>query len=370
MTTATVVFYVSGHGYGHATRSVAVIRALRSRSPRPLEIRVRSEAPHWIFTQRDTALSCSAAAIDPGVLQPNGLDLDLPGTLVAHAAFVRGWDAAVAREADWIRGSGARLIVGDIPPLAFAAAERAQRPALAIANFSWDWIFADFAEADPRWKPLASRYREAYGRAETLFRLPLHGDLSAFREIVDVPLLVNRSSRSREACRAALGLAPDEARRVVLVSFGGFGSTAPGAGAEERSAYLFVGFGPRPAGFAGDWIALPSPSPIPHEDLIHACDAVLGKPGYGTVAEALAHGTRFLHVERRDFAEVPVLEAGLARHACARRLARADFEAGRWRPQLDALFTAPARRYALPSDGAEVIADAVLTRLASHGAVG
>jgi len=46
---ADLVFYVSGHGYGHATRSVALIAALRRMSPDPLRIHVRSGAPRWIF---------------------------------------------------------------------------------------------------------------------------------------------------------------------------------------------------------------------------------------------------------------------------------------------------------------------------------
>jgi L-arabinokinase len=328
-----LLFYVSGHGFGHATRSVALMAALRARSGRALEIGVRSDAPHWIFSERDPALRCAVAAIDPGVLQPNGLDLDLPRTLAAHEALAADWEPLVEREAQAIDDFAAHLVVGDIPPLAFAAAQRAGVAAFAVANFSWDWILEGYAEANPRWQPIVARYRAAYLGAEALFRLPFHGDCSAFAHIVDVPLLVNRSARAPEECRQRLGLPAGDRRRLVLVSFGGFGSSPFDATAGE------------------------------HEDLMQACDAVIGKPGYGTLAEAIVHRTRFLYLPRTEFREIPVLEAALARHARAHPLPRDDFEAGRWRSHLDALFALPEPTEPLAANGAELIADALLERV-------
>lgn len=325
---------------------------------------MRSDAPHWIFTERDPALRCATAAIDPGVLQPNGLDLDLPATLAAHRALAADWDRSVEREAKAIADFGADLVVGDVPPLAFAAAQRAGTRAFAVANFSWDWILDGYAEADPRWRAVVDRYRAAYAGAEMLFRLPFHGDLSAFPRILDVPLLVNRSTVTPGEVRRRLGLPAGERRRLVLVSFGGFGSSAFDASAgDDLSESVFVAFGPRPRGFTADWIALPRPTPIPHEDLMQACDAVIGKPGYGTLAEAIVHRTRFLYLPRTEFREIPVLEAALARYARARPLPRDDFETGRWRPHLDALFALPETGEPLAANGAEVIADALLDRL-------
>jgi L-arabinokinase len=359
-----LLFYVSGHGFGHATRIRALIAALAARAPAGLEVHVRTEAPHWIFRERDAGVTCTAAPVDVGVLQHSGMDVDLAGTLAAHEAFIADWENAVAREARFIEGLGPSLVVADIPPLAFAAAHRAGVPAVGVANFSWDWILARYAADEPRWAPIAERYREAYSQAERLYRLPLHADLSAFREVVDAPFLVNRSRSGRAACRAALGVPRDDPRPLVLVSFGGFacGPVASEAN-DELADFRFAMVGEKPAGVGGAWIEIPSPSPVPHEDLMCACDAVIGKTGYGTVAEALAHGVRFLYLPREGFPEVPILEAGLARLGCARPMPRSDFEAGRWRRHLDALFALPNTTSPPPTDGAELIADALLERI-------
>ncbi len=361
---AEVVFYVSGHGFGHATRISALIHALHVTAQRPVAMGVRSEAPRWIFEQRTPHVTCEGAEIDIGVHQPNGLDIDLPRSLAAHEAFAAGWESAIEREARWIRKMGASLVVADVPALAFAAARRAGVRALGVANFSWDWILEAYQEVQPRWRPIVEAYRAAYETAEALFRLPLHGDLSAFPNIIDVPLLVNRARRSVAECRRAVGIPPGETRRVVLFSFGGLGSSSLEPTAkDELEDYLFVGVGPAPQGFRGDWIAVQGPGALPHEELIVACDAVIGKPGFSTAAEVLTHRRRFLFLARDHFRESPVLEQGLAHQGCARAMPRDDFSSGRWRASLDALFAQPAPPPPPPSDGAEVIAAAILKLL-------
>ena len=357
-----IAFYVSAHGFGHAVRTAALLRALRERAGDALALVVRSEAPRELFARRGAQVECSRAPVDVGVLQRSAFDLDLPATLAAHEALLSGWEGAVAREAGWLREARVDLVVGDVPPLAFAAAERAGLASVAVANFSWDWIFEDWVAQEPRWRPVVARYAEAYGLAWRLFRLPLHGELHAFRSAVDVPLLVNRSRADPAEVRERLGLAPENPRPLVLVSFGGFGS-GPVAAArwDALDDCTFVGFGPPPARFPAPWHE--APAGVAHEDLVAACDVLVGKPGYSTCAEVIAHRARFLHLPRAGFREVTPLESGLARFACAQAMPREDFFAGRWRCHLDAILARPRPASAPPANGAEVIAEALLAML-------
>ncbi len=357
-----VLFCVSAHGFGHATRVAAVLSALRRRGGDRVGLFVRGASPTWIYTRRVPDVEFTHAVLDVGVLQRGGLDLDLPATLEAHEAHVAAWSEQVEREARALAALAPALVVADVPPLAVEAAARAGIPVVALANFGWDWVLDPEATGEPRFGPIASRYAEAYARAETLLRLPLHGAFPTFREVRDVPFVCHRATPSREESRRALGLGPD-GDPAVLVSFGGFGVGPDGRGAADPGPYHFFGFGPAPAGFRGRWTELPTPSPLPHEELVNACDALLGKPGFGTVAEVLAHHRPFLYVPRRDFRECPVLERGLEDLGWARPLAREDFDAGRWRPDLEALLAGPRGGGAVRCDGAEVVADWILARL-------
>jgi len=361
---ADLVFYVSGHGFGHATRSAALIAALHRLSPKALRIHVRSRAPRWIFEERDPRISCSAACIDPGMIQLTALDLDLEATIQAHERFAGSWETHLGQEAELLRKMAPRVVVSDIPPLAIGAAAAAGIPAVGVTNFSWDWILAGYAEREPRLRPVVRRYAEAYREADCVFRLPMHGDLGAFPVIVDVPLLTHRSRLPRTLVRRQLGIVSDEKRPVVLISFGGFDSGPLAAfEAPDLEGYVFLAFTEKPEGFRGEWRRLPNPSAIPHEELTAACDAVIGKPGYSTAAEVLAQRTRFLYLSRTDWTEGPVLEAGLRRDGCARAIPRDDFFAGRWREHLDALLAQPLPAQAPAANGAEIIASKLLERL-------
>ncbi len=353
----SIVFYVSGHGYGHATRQAALLAEVSARRPE-LALLVRTSAPAWLFPK---PAQCVPEDVDVGLVQPNALDIDLAESLRRHEAFVAGWDEAVAREAAFLRERGARVVVCDVPALGAAAASRAGVPAFVVANFTWDWVLDAYAEDDARWRPIVERYAHAYAFARALLRLPMHGEFAGFQRVIDCPLLVRRSSLRREQARAALGLGRD-GRPAVLVSFGGLGLPLPGS-AEDLSRYVFIGWGERPAGLRADWVRLAERDPLAHVDAMAAADAVITKPGYGTFAEAAAHRTRVLYLPREGFVEIPALLRGLDALGFGRPLPREAFLAGRWGAALDALLAAPVSWADPPLDGAAFIADLLLNVL-------
>src|SRR5919197_2976078 len=114
-----VVFYISGHGLGHASRDIELIHTLRARRP-DARICVRTAAPRWVFdagAPPDTEFE--AVETDTGIAQIDSLHLDEEATALAAPRFYHDFDRRVAAEAATIRRIGADVLVGDIPPLAF-----------------------------------------------------------------------------------------------------------------------------------------------------------------------------------------------------------------------------------------------------------
>ncbi len=74
MAPTRLLFYVSGHGFGHATRICALIAALRARTGSALEIEIRSEAPEWIFRERDPELRAELGESSQVFAEGNGYD--------------------------------------------------------------------------------------------------------------------------------------------------------------------------------------------------------------------------------------------------------------------------------------------------------
>jgi L-arabinokinase len=354
----SVVWYVSAHGYGHAVRSALVLAELHRRAPE-LVLHVRAAAPRWLFPE---PVRYAPLAADFGLVQRDSVTIDFAGTLRRAAEFQTAWPALIDAEAAYLRAVGAALVVSDIPPLAFAAARAAGVPAVGLTNFSWDWIYASYADGWPGFAALAETARAAYQSAALLLRLPFHGDLSAFPRQIDIPLVARVAPRPRASYRQRLGLPLD--RRCVLLSFGGIGlDRFPYARLAAWPEYLFVSTEAPADAPPPNLRVLPARQTAYHE-LVRACDAVVTKPGYGIVADCLAARTPVLYADRGPFPEYPILVEALEASGPALHLPRAALLAGELGPYLDRLL-ALDRPWRVPRlDGAAVAAAHLLALLA------
>ena len=115
-----IVFYISGHGFGHASRSIEVINAILAQRPET-RVGVRTSAPRWLFDLTVKGkVTYSTLECDTGVVQADALTLDEADSIRRAAAFHSDLVTRAASETRSLRELGAGLIVGDIPPLAFA----------------------------------------------------------------------------------------------------------------------------------------------------------------------------------------------------------------------------------------------------------
>lgn len=358
--TPALAVYVSGHGFGHSVRTATVLREVHALAP-DLRIAVVTAGPAWLFRGAvgpDVVFRSERA--DVGILQKDALVLDTRATLAECEAFQRELAGRVEREAAWLGEIGARVVLGDIPPLAFAAASRAQVPGVGLTNFSWDWIYRHLARYEPGLAAAADAAAQAYAHAALLLQLPFAGDLGAFPRREPIPLVARPPSLTREDARRRLGL---DAAPAVLLSFGGLG--LPGLDlrvfADLESVQLLV---EPSASAAPPNVRVTSLSDLAalgmsYLDLVAAVDVVVTKPGYGIVSDAIACRTRMVYTERGDFPEYPILVEEMTRWLPAVHVSNADLRAGRLRPALETALAAP---FPDPPrmDGAEVAARALL----------
>jgi hypothetical protein len=363
----TIVVYISGHGLGHASRMIEVLNAAAALRPGTRFI-VRTRAARWIFHENLRGpVDVQDCEADVGVIQVHSLEQDEGETARRAAAFYAGFDARVRDEAARLRAERADLVVGDIPPLAFAAAAAAGLPSLAIGNFTWDWIyeaFPAFATAAPEVLP---RIREAYRAATTALRLPFHGGFSPMAgHIRDIPLVARRSTRDPGDTREALGIVGGAP--VVLASFGAYGAPVSYADAVRGGRLTVVTADPdlceaadRPAGLV--CLALPAVRArgMRYEDLVAAADVVVSKPGYGIVSECIANGAALLYASRGHFREEDIFLDEMPRRLRTRQIARDDLLAGRWAEAVEALLAQPEPAERLAVNGAPVAAEAILS---------
>lgn len=351
----TVAFYISGHGFGHASRQVEIINAFARRRP-DAGVILRTSVSRGLLDRTLIArFVLDDRPVDTGVVQIDSLHLDEAATIARARDFHATIGARAAAESDLLRAHHVRFVVADAPPLGCAAAARAGIPSVVVSNFTWDWIYAEYREHLDGAPELIPAIQAAYRLSDEAWRLPMHGGFESFdRQVVDLPFVARHSTREPADTRRRLGLPAD--RRLVLPSFGAYG--VHGIVLDEDaldldSSWHVVRSSDAESQAAG----------VRYEDLVRAADVVVTKPGYGIVAECIANGTALVYTSRGRFAEYPVLVREMPRYL---RCAYLDNEAlltGRWRSALDAAVSAPTPPERPRTDGAEVVADMISARL-------
>ena len=221
-----IVFYVSGHGFGHASRDVELIRAMCALRA-DARIVVRTAAPERLFGPIAGAqVDVQPLEADTGLVQIDSLQIDEEESARQAARFHADFDRRVAEEAELLDRVQADVVVGDTPPLAFASAARAGVPSVAVGNFTWDWIYSVYPAFDRLAPGVIPAIRHAYASATLALRLPLHGGFEPMAAVTrDIPFIARRSTRDAGDTRRALGLTGD--RPAVLPSFGAYGADLP-----------------------------------------------------------------------------------------------------------------------------------------------
>ena len=364
-----IVFYVSGHGFGHTSRSVEVIHAVRRVRP-DAHIVVKTSAPLRLFA-RTLKDRCELVEFecDAGMTQIDSLNIDVEASLQRAITFQQKLPALAASEAAYLHESGANVVVGDIPPLAFAAAHEARLPSIAIGNFTWDWIYE--AYEDPRAQDLGRGIRAVYQHASIVLRLPMAGGFESLESRVrDIPFIARHSHRSQDEVRKALGLPPrDRGKPLVLMSFGGYGV----AGLHTEALAALSDYTIATTDVTTHNNALkPAPgmlyiseqqvygSGLRYEDLVRGADVVVTKPGYGIISEAIANGAALIYTSRGHFAEYDVLVKEMPRYLRAQFIEQEDLLSGNWAEALRTALSLPAAPEQPAMNGADVAAAEIL----------
>ena len=357
----SIIFYISGHGFGHSSRVAAVINELLREYP-GLKVIIKTSAPEWFYREQiHHSFSFSRLECDTGVIQFDSLNLDPQRSLETYADFFSGMEEAIAAEVEFARREDPGLIIGDIPPLSFEVADRIGVPSLGIANFSWDWIYEPYLEQNPEYHYLISSIRAGYRKAGLLLRLPFAGEMTAFRESRDIPLIARRSDLAANQVRKKLLLPPGPP--LIILSFGGFslgeeyyrrlteidgclwlaservGFDLPGIRNIRREELRALGLG--------------------YPDLVSAADVVITKPGYGILSECIANRTKMLYTSRGEFREYPILVEGVKSYLPSAFISQEKLRSGDIKEELFQLLEAPDEYPPIPLDGAQTCAEII-----------
>lgn len=351
-----IAFYITGHGYGHAVRAIEIIKAVLQ-SEKEATVHIRSSAPQWLFKELPPKRCfLHPIQLDVGAVQENSFSVDKKATLKAYAELIQKKSRLIDHEVAFLQQQELDLVISDITPFAFDAAEQAGLQAVGVANFSWDWIYNDWIGSFPEYESVIEDIRNSYAKAKALFRLPFHGDMSVFPKIVDVPLVGRKASSPKEVLRQRLGFS-EEKTYVLLVFRDADVHNVAWDAVERISSLCFVSLSPN---VSGKNIVYIKEGTVPFPDLLGACDAAISKTGFSIVAECIINQVPILYVPRKDFIEDPILREGLQFYAVCEEMKLEELNAGDWEKQILQLLNKPHNSPEMDASGALTVAASIV----------
>ncbi len=326
----SIAFFISPHGFGHAARACAVMEAMRERNV-AISFEIFTKVPEWFFkSSLRSGYTYHKTLTDIGLVQPSPLHEDLSATLKALHEFAPFEQQEINRLAAAAEKQGSSIVVCDISPLGIEVARAAQLPSVLVENFTWDWIYEAYVDQAPGFRPFIDYFRGIFDAAGHHIQIrPVCWPKPA--DLVAEP--VSRKKKTSAATiRSSIGIPPDA--RMGLISMGGIQqrdfSFLDRIGNARGIQFVVPGTSSNYRRHGPNVILLPHHSDFYHPDLIHAADVVIGKLGYGTVAEAYYAGIPYVYIVRPGFRESAHLAAFIEREMKGVAVTEQVFQSGEW----------------------------------------
>lgn len=349
-----IAYFISSHGFGHAARASAVMETIQNIDS-SIHFDIFTQVPSWFF---EDSLSGSFRyheyQTDIGIVQTTPLVANLPATIKCLNGFLPFELSLVNKLSNLIIELQCRMIICDISPLGIAVAEVADIPSVLVENFTWDWIYSGYTNNNSDFDKHITYLRNVVKSAN--YHIQTEPVCKYFMGANLVTQPISRKPRaSKKAIRALLGI-PDK-NPAILVTMGGISEKYMFINQlSSQKGINFILPGSSSALSVYDNLALlPHHSDFFHPDLINACDAVIGKVGYSTIAEIYHAGVPFGYIARPRFRESQYLSAFIEREMNGFEVREKNFKDGSWVAFLHHLLRLP-RIYREVTNGADQIA--------------
>lgn len=268
------------HGLGHLTRQIALAMSLRKHGCQSTFFCHNATLVHESLPSSPVIHKYA----DVGIVQPTSTQVDIAQTIsILHQrctqTAIEEWAKILIKY---------HLVISDMPPLVFAAAQKANVPVLGIGNFDWIWIYQHFPRLKP-WAKTMIQWQKGHHAIQLHPGHPLHCSIQAHGQwlarVGQTPLTLPLTN--------------------ILVGFGNPSKeeimTLPRI---EHVCWILTS--PITSVSRKDIKYIQS---VPFPSLMNAVDIVFSKAGYGILAESRVSGTPQIWMKRSNFPEARILES-------------------------------------------------------------
>jgi uncharacterized protein (TIGR00661 family) len=296
----TVAYYISDYGFGHATRSIAIIRELFNRYNGSLKVIICNSYAINFLKDSLVGLNIEYRKINTDVgyvLKQNSMEINTVGLKTKYFQFIKNWERKLQSEKGFLIDNKIDFVISDISPLPFLPSKELDIPAIGISNFTWYTAYLGLINE----KDLTC-FRNAYLNMEYFFKLAgsnendwitvqneSFGFISRNPTIENVAEIVQRVNLKRNKIIVYFGLGMKVDINLNELKLW-----------DNESCVFLVSNNVD--------IELPNVYKIPEnytesQNYIAASDLVISKAGWGTVSEGILNSKPLLILDRNEMNE-------------------------------------------------------------------
>ncbi len=299
-----VLYYVSDHGNGHATRSIAIIQEILKHN---VEVIIRNTGALNFFKQSLPNTKIIPGKTDVGsIIKKDGFSIDKIETKKNQIKWIHDLEKNSITEKLIAEKINPDLIISDISAIPFLVAKKISVPSVAISNFSWYDVlnFLPSNELD--------ELKFAYDEADLAIKLPLGTPMDHFKKKSKVGLVSRTTSLSKSQSRKTFQM--NDFKYSVLFALPNSNFTVACKKTDDVKVFSMNTKTHSSLG-SNDYTNL-----IDGHNLVSNSDLVICKCGYGVISECLTNGIPFYYVMDDEHVEQKFISKELENMGLSNRI--------------------------------------------------
>ena len=267
------LYYVTDHGLGHSTRTVAIIRELQKYS----DVIIRGNDSFQLLRKSlpDTKIILGPADFYPVMDLKNSMKFDKQKTSEAILSWIKKMPVLVQNESKLVQKIKPDLIVSDVSFMPIIVSKENNIRSIVVSNFVWNEVL-DLS------KEIKSFIHDSYADATKIIKLPF-GTKVEFKTTASLGLAARKITVKKDEIRKNLRV--NKKQKLVLLSIGNLTSKICYSDNQDMKIIDLSDY--------EKIRKLKHLNLTEGQNLINAADLVICKCGYGFISECLTFGTNF-----------------------------------------------------------------------------
>ncbi|ATD54254.1 hypothetical protein [Clostridium chauvoei] len=292
-----IAFYISDHGFGHASRNIPIIRYILGAN-KEINIIIKTGVFQGEFLKNSleefsNRIEYYFSPMDVGlILKEGSLEIDSYKLKEKVQLYIDSFEENIRKESEFLHYKNVDLVVSDIVPWIFKACKKVNIKSMLISNFTWVDIYKEYLEKD-----IIDKYEECYYLADKtlLYKLYIDNMKSYIKEYEEVGVVCRDFNKEK-----INKIKSKYDKPLVFISVGRSVSLNDNIDVSSLDYYFIATEG---INLIGDNVKyLPKETKNTHEYLM-ACNYIITKAGFGTIAEALIGRSKIAVLSRDTVAE-------------------------------------------------------------------